>query len=104
MVMTAITPFDSLVRLTYSRQITGVPVIGFDIPESEADQSPDLAGCNPHRCDYFFVRLHGSVLYGRGCAGSRKARRPSYRSSNPHGSVHPFRSGCGFNRNQRVTP
>lgn len=102
--MTANDLFDSLVRLSYARFVTGVPVIEFRSSESEADQSPAIAGCNPRVCDYFFVRLHGSVLYGRGRAGSRKARRPSDRSSNPHGSVHPFRSGCGFNRNQRVTP
>ena len=98
MVMTAITPFDSLVRLTYSRQITGVPVIGFDIPESEADQS--LAS----RLRLFFRPFAWQRPLWAGRAGSRKARRPSDRYVNPYGSVHPFDIGCGFNRNQRVTP
>ena len=96
MVMTAIIPFDSLVRLSYAHLVTGVPVIGFGSPVSEADSRW------PRVCGYFFVRLHGSVLYGRGRAGSRKARRPSDRSTNLHGSVHPFGSGCGDNRNQRI--
>ena len=80
----------------YAQSVTGVPVIGFGSPVSEADSRW------PRVCDYFFVRLHGSTLYGRGRAGSRKARRCSDRSSNPYGSVHPFGSGCGFNRNQRI--
>ena len=37
--MTAIFPFDSLVRLSYAEFVTGVPVIGFESPVSEADQS-----------------------------------------------------------------
>ena len=96
--MTAITPFDSLVRLSYAHSVTGVPVIGIGVPVSEADSR------QPHVCDFFFVRLHGSVLYGRGRVGSRKARRLSDRYSNPYGSVHLIGVRCGFNRNQRVTP
>ena len=80
----------------YARPVTGVPVIGIGVPDSEADSRW------PRVCDYFFVRLHGSVLYGRGCAGSRKARRPSDRYSNPYGSVHLIGVRCGFNRNQRI--
>ncbi|MCR1347436.1 BRO family protein [Acidithiobacillus ferruginosus] len=80
----------------YAHPVTGVPVTGFGSPVSEADSR------QPRVCDYFFVRLHGSTLYGRGRAGSRKARRPSDRSTNLHGSVHPFGSGCGDNRNQRI--
>ena len=90
--------FDSPTRLSYAHLVTGVPVIGIGVPDSEADSRW------PRVCDYFFVRLHGSTLYGRGRAGSRKARRPSDRYVNPYGSVHPFDIGCGFNRNQRVTP
>ena len=96
--MTAIFPFDSLVRLSYAEFITGVPVIGISVPESEADSRW------PRVCDYFFVRLHGCTLYGRGRAGSRKAHRPSDRHANPHGSVHLISVGCGFNRYQRITP
>ncbi len=80
----------------YAQSVTGVPVIGISVPESEADSRW------PRVCDYFFVRLHGSVLYGRGRAGSRKAHRPSDRHANPHGSVHLISVGCGFNRNQRI--
>ncbi len=90
--------FDSLVRLSYARFVTGVPVIGFDSPDSEADQSP------ASRLRLFFRPFAWQRPLWAGRAGSRKARRPSDRSVNPHGSVHPFDSGCGFNRNQRVTP
>lgn len=80
----------------YAKSVTGVPVIGISVPESEADSRW------PRVCDYFFVRLHGSTLYGRGRAGSRKAHRPSDRHANPHGSVHLISVGCGYNRNQRI--
>ena len=42
-----------------------------------------------HRCGYFFVRRHGTPLYGRAVRGSESCAGSFARYANLHGSAHP---------------
>lgn len=44
---------------------------------------------NRHRCGFFFVRRHGTSLYGRAMRGSASCAGSCSRYANPHGSAHP---------------